>query len=189
MTIYTRGGDRGTTSLFSGERVAKNDIRIEAYGAVDELNSVLGTVVAALPADGDLLRSDLLRIQAELFQVGAWLATTAASTAQSVLAPFTDEPTRRLETAIDRLDAELPKLTSFLLPGGHLSAALAQLARTTCRRAERRVIGLLQHMEEMEREPLEPVLIYLNRLSDYLFVAARYCNRIAGIDEHLWTQG
>lgn len=186
--IYTGGGDRGKTSLFSGERVAKSDQRIEAYGDVDELNSVLGAVRAFLPAAGHQLGPEIQQIQAHLFQVGAWLATTADSKAAGVLPPFTEEAAGKLEAAIDRMDQELAPLNHFILPGGHPAAAMCHMARTVCRRAERHAIRLAVQLDAgTDSGTLNPILVYLNRLSDYLFMLARRCNQLAGFDEPPWT--
>lgn len=180
MIIYTRTGDGGQTGLFSGERVSKNHPRVEAYGDVDELNSVIGALIAALPADHPG-RPELQCIQADLFQVGAWLATTPGSAAAARLTLFPMQHSRWLEQAIDRMNAELPPLTSFILPGGHLTASWAHMARTVCRRAERHVLGL-----DVSDEAFQPILAFLNRLSDYLFVLARYCNQLAGVPDVRW---
>jgi len=189
MKIYTGGGDQGTTSLFSGERVAKSDRRLAAYGTVDELNSVLGAVAAALPPEGSALLDELQRIQQELFQLGAWLAVTPGSTAAGHLHPFTEEPAKRLEIAIDALELELPPLRSFILPGGHPAAAWAHVARTVCRRAERHAVSLLTETAEPRCDPHRPscILVYLNRLSDYLFVLARRLNQLTGMAEQPWS--
>jgi len=189
MKIYTGVGDRGKTSLFSGERVTKADLRVEAYGDVDELNSTLGVLVATLAEGQEELRVELQRIQAELFQVGSWLATTPDSLAAEALEPIIPEHGRALEAAIDRMEEDLPRLTGFILPGGHISAAWTHVARTVCRRAERRVVRLSDAGEESPSGAgLEDILVYLNRLSDYLFVLARYCNQLAGVEEALWKK-
>lgn len=189
MKIYTGVGDRGKTSLFSGERVTKGDLRVEAYGDVDELNSILGVLVATLVEGQRELRAELQRIQAELFQVGAWLATTPDSPATEVLEPIAPGHSRAIESAIDRMERDLPRLTGFILPGGHAAAAWAHVARTVCRRAERRVVRLFDASAE-SRAPadLGDILVYLNRLSDYFFVLARHCNRLAGVKDALWEK-
>jgi cob(I)alamin adenosyltransferase len=184
MKIYTGSGDRGKTSLFSGERIAKHDRRIEAYGDVDELNSLLGGLIAGLPEPLQPLAGELTRIQCDLLDVGAWLATTPGSSAVEMLKPFTTEKVTWLETAIDRLDESLPPLNGFILPGGHLSAATAHVARTVCRRAERHALRVTDAPQDDESAGV--MLIYLNRLSDYLFVLARYCNQQTGTAEALW---
>lgn len=189
MKIYTGGGDQGTTSLFSGERVAKSDRRLAAYGTVDELNSVLGAVAALLPPEGLALLPELQRIQGELFQLGAWLAVTPGSTAAGHLHPFNEEAAKRLEAAIDVLESELAPLRSFILPGGHPAAAWAQVARTVCRRAERRAVALMTETAEPQCDSQRPsgILVYLNRLSDYLFVLARRLNQLTGVAEQPWV--
>jgi cob(I)alamin adenosyltransferase len=177
--IYTRGGDAGETSLGDGSRVSKLDCRIGAFGTVDELNSALGVVLA-----GDLpesLREPLTRVQNELFDVGADLSVPWGVTDRlRVEQPMID----RLEQSCDELNAELPELRSFVLPGGTEAAARLHVARTICRRAEREV---LLGSEEVELNPL--VLVYLNRLSDLLFILARSANAAAGADEPLWKPG
>lgn len=204
MRIYTGGGDQGRTSLFSGERVAKHDARIETFGDVDELNSVLGALAESLPADQGELASELERIQSDLLQAGAWLATTPGSPAQASLPRMTPHLISGLEMAIDRLDAGLEPLSGFILPGGHRSACWAHIARTVCRRAERRVVALSDSLtapipaaepgespeptasEREAHEQLGQIVVYLNRLSDYLFVLGRHCNRLAGVPDRPW---
>lgn len=188
MKIYTGTGDRGKTSLFSGERVLKNSPRIEAYGSLDELNSVIGAIAAAMETVPKRLAQELQSVQTELLNAGAWLATTPDSESIQRLSPFTQRPAESLEKAIDRLDAELPELRSFILPGGHLSAAMAHTARTICRCAERRVIDLIEaeKVQQQTQDSMQNILIYLNRLSDYLFVVARYCNFLHQIEDTPW---
>lgn len=189
MKIYTGGGDRGKTSLFSGERVNKSDLRVEAYGDVDELNSLLGALAAFLPSGEATLSGEIQRIQSDLLHVGAWLAVTPGSPASQDLQDITREQTKGLEATIDRLEQELPALKDFLLPGGHVSAAWAHVARAVCRRAERHVVRLLAGTAEDETSlQLRGVITYLNRLSDYLFVLARYCNKIQGQPDTLWRK-
>jgi len=177
--IYTRGGDAGETSLGDGSRVSKLDCRIGAFGTVDELNSALGVVLAGeLP---DELRRPLTLVQNELFDVGAdlsvpWGVTDRLRVEQAMV--------DRLEELCDRFNAGLPELRSFVLPGGSEAAARLHVARTLCRRAERDV---LQGAQEVELNPL--VLVYLNRLSDLLFILARAANAAAGRDEPLWRPG
>lgn len=188
MKIYTGTGDRGKTSLFSGERVSKSSPRIEAYGDLDELNSVIGAVAAALDERQQSLRDELQAVQVLLLDAGAWLATTPGAASTRFLKPFTDDPAHMLETAIDRMNASLPELKHFVLPGGHLSASLAHMARTVCRRTERRAIELVED-EDGESGPTDTmrhILVFLNRLSDYLFVVARYCNHLNGQKDVLW---
>jgi cob(I)alamin adenosyltransferase len=180
--IYTKTGDRGDTALGDGSRVAKDHPRVEAYGSVDELNAVLGLLRAQPGAstEGDLLRS----IQNDLFDVGADLCVPQpAGEAAGRHLRVGPEQALRLETAIDRLNANLAPLTSFVLPGGTIAAAWCHLARTVCRRAERAVVTLAR------AEPVNPqVIIYLNRLSDLLFVLARAYNRDSQADV-LWVPG
>ena len=177
--IYTRGGDTGETSLGDGSRVSKLDGRIEAFGAVDELNAALGLVLAGdLP---DELRGVIARVQNELFDVGADLSVPAGVGGRlRVEQSMVD----RLEQDCDRFNAELPELRSFVLPGGTEAAARLHVARTLCRRAERDV---LRAAAKHEVGPL--VAVYLNRLSDLLFVLARAENALVGQDEPLWKPG
>ena len=178
MKIYTRTGDTGETSLFDGTRVAKSDPRVDAYGEVDELNAWLGLVRAA-KVDADL-DAELVRIQRDLFALGAQLADPADKIADRVTkAALTDADVDRLERLIDRLEDELPPLRRFILAGGSPAGAALHVARTVCRRAERRMVAL---------DPLvEPLLLrYVNRLSDLLFVLARAVNHRAALPETEW---
>ena len=186
MKVYTRTGDKGKTSLFSGERRLKSDRRIDAYGEMDELNSFIGGIKAAWEIKIPDLDREIDRIQGWLLDAGAWLATTPGSSS-AVLPPFTMDPSTDLESAIDRLSEELPELRQFVLPQGHLSAALAHMARAVCRRVERRVIALAQE-EGKEEDTFKYILVFLNRLSDYLFVLARYLNKKHGLEEPLWER-
>jgi cob(I)alamin adenosyltransferase len=180
--IYTKSGDQGETGLGDGTRVPKDHPRVAAYGSVDELNAVLGLLLAGQPQppEADLLRT----IQNDLFDVGADLCVPpSASETPGQRLRVRPEQVTRLEESIDRLNAGLQPLTSFVLPGGEPSAAWCHLARTVCRRAERDVVTL------MRREAVNPqALIYLNRLSDLLFVLARVCNR-QGQGDILWVPG
>ena len=181
--IYTRTGDKGTTGLASGERRKKHDLRVEAYGTVDETNACVG--LARLHTEGEV-DAMLSRIQNELFDLGADLATPETGK------PLPYEPLRildaqveRLEREIDRLNEELSPLRSFVLPGGSPAAAALHLARTVCRRAERLVVALA----EKPGEAVSPAAIkYLNRLSDFLFVASRFVND-RGQRDLLWVPG
>ena len=179
MKIYTKTGDTGQTSLFDNTRVSKADPRVDAYGEVDELNACLG-VARAAGVDGDIARV-LDSIQKDLFALGARLADPSSRIAGRVTkAAVTTADVERLEQTIDALEAELPALRRFILPGGALAGALLHQARTVCRRAERRVIAL-------GADEVEPILIvYLNRLSDLLFVMARTVNHRAGVPEVEW---
>ena len=183
MKIYTRTGDSGDTGLFGGGRVPKNHPRVEAYGDVDELNAVLGfaRAVEQMPRVDEVL----VPIQRDLFAIGALLATPDREKMQQHLtkARVDDGRVKELEHAIDDGDRELEPLRSFIVPGGTPKAAALHVARTVCRRAERRVVSL----NEMEGEAMPPVVVvYLNRLSDLLFTLARVANRQAGAGEVTW---
>lgn len=179
MKIYTRTGDDGTTMLFSGGRVRKDHLRVEAYGTVDELNSQLGVVRAMQPHEK--VTAWLIDVQNQLFRLGADLATPMDAKADWVVR-LDESPIKALEEAIDAMSADLPELTNFILPGGTPAAAHLHVARTVCRRAERQVVRLA------EAEAINPVAqTYLNRLSDWLFVLARYENHLAGEPESKWT--
>jgi cob(I)alamin adenosyltransferase len=177
--IYTRGGDAGETSLGDGSRVSKLDPRIAAYGAVDELNAAVGVVLAGECPEA--LRELLVRVQNELFYVGAdlsvpWEVEGRLRVEQALV--------DRLEQDCDRFNAELPELKSFVLPGGTDAAARLHVARTVCRRVEREVLAASR---EIDLDPL--VLVYLNRLSDLFFILARAANAAAGREEPLWRPG
>jgi cob(I)alamin adenosyltransferase len=182
--IYTGTGDQGKTSLFSGERVYKSYGAVEAYGDVDELNSVLGAIGSNL-SQGDSLIEELQQIQVDLFQVGALLAISPGSPSETLIKQIADERIHALEKAIDRMTDGLPPLTSFILPGGHVTAAWAHIARTVCRRAERRVVQLFADRSRGAGR-YDKVVVYLNRLSDYLFVLARHFNQVNRAQEILW---
>ncbi len=170
--IYTRTGDDGTTGLGDGSRTQKDSLRVEAYGTVDELNSCIGMIVAHLETSP--LREVLLDVQHDLFDLGGELCVPG-------MEMIADRHISRVEGELDRLNADLPALKDFILPGGNPAAAHAHLARTVCRRAERRVISLAR------QEPVnEPCIHYLNRLSDLLFVAARSLARAEGVGEIQW---
>lgn len=177
MKIYTRTGDAGETSLFGGSRVAKDDPRIEAYGTIDELNSSLGAVGASWPSSP--IDDQLHQVQSDLFDIGAYLASPGSDRFHGVVVSRVDD----LEHAIDAMEAELAPLKQFILPGGSLAAANLHVARTVCRRAERRVVSLADSTEEMRT-----TIKYLNRLSDYLFVAARFANLRHGVKDVAWKQ-
>lgn len=181
MKIYTRTGDTGSTGLFGGGRVPKDDIRVEAYGDVDELNAVIGMArsVEMMPRIDEVL----VPIQRDLFAIGALLATPDRDKMAQHLekARIDDARIAELERAIDDGEAELEPLRSFILPGGTPKAAALHVARTTCRRAERRVVRL---QREVELPAL--TVVYLNRLSDLLFTLARVANRRAGAGEVTW---
>lgn len=180
MKIYTKTGDAGTTSLVGGKRVAKDDARLEAYGTVDELNSWLGLIAAIsiLPAEDN---ATLQWLQNKLFDLGALLATEPESKWQPK--QLTDADIARLETEIDRIDSQLPRHNQFILPGGCAQAAHAHIARTVARRAERHMVTLARHADVPT-----PAMRFINRLSDYLFVFARYLNKIAQKNEVFWDK-
>ena len=188
--IYTGGGDKGNTSLVGGFRVSKTHPRLEAYGTVDELNSFIGLLIEEV--GDDYTRELLLFIQSKLFTVGSYLATDPSKTEYKIESLITDDSIKRIEDAIDLIDSKLPKMTAFVLPGGSRSAALAHVCRTVCRRAERYIYRLAEADEIAEtgevtqfneyeksdvtekiNEVEEPVLVFMNRLSDLLFVIAR----------------
>lgn len=190
MKIYTKTGDAGTTGLFSGPRVAKNDPRIEAYGSVDELNSILGLTVASMPEEmlesrlkDHTIRTILESIQADLFNIGGELATPDPDGKDMRL--LHHECVHELESYIDQAETELEPLQQFILPGGNQSASFLHLARTVCRRAERQVVGLIQQPNVAN---YDLVMIYLNRLSDFLFVLARLVNHRCGMTETPWSR-
>jgi cob(I)alamin adenosyltransferase len=178
MKIYTRTGDKGETALFAGGRISKGHARLQAYGTVDELNTILGLVLAAGVDDG--LRQALERVQSELFTVGADLATPLTARSKAI-ERVTADLTKQLEREIDNWDESLPTLKNFILPGGSLAGAFLHQARTVCRRAERWVV-VVQEAEPVNQEALR----YLNRLSDWLFVIARVANDRTGYAELVW---
>lgn len=177
MKIYTRTGDKGKTSLIGGKRVSKTHQRLEAYGTIDELNAHIGLLLAQLPAD-ESERTTLLQVQNILFVVGAQLATPPEVTGTLTVTP---EMLSTLEEAIDRIEAALPSLKAFVLPGGTQAASQCHVCRTVCRRAERRVLALASRATI----PSE-LTSYLNRLSDYLFVLSRKINNEQGMQEIFW---
>ncbi len=177
MKIYTRTGDHGQTSLFGGARVAKNDARIEAYGTIDELSSHLGVArAAAIPSP---VNDTLHQVQLDLFEIGAHLASPGTSRFPGVDAARIEE----LERAIDSMESALEPLKTFILPAGSAAAAHLHVARTVCRRAERLVVALHD-----DSPATISTIAYLNRLSDYLFVAARFANKAAGVDDVPWKR-
>jgi cob(I)alamin adenosyltransferase len=181
MRIYTRTGDGGETALFGGGRVSKHHLRVMAYGDVDELNSALGAAMATPPAEAE--HELLEQIQRDLFAIGGQLASPEPSRVREALAKARIDERRiaEMEAVMDRADAALPTLTSFILPGGCPRAAAFHVVRTVCRRAERSVVAL------HEREPVAPIILtYLNRLSDLLFTLARLANHRAGVADRVW---
>lgn len=176
--VYTKTGDQGTTSLVGGVRIDKSNIRIDAYGTVDELNAQLGLLVAYM---GDEDHALILRIQNNLFNVGTYLATDLTQTPLYESARFNPAEVTLIEQEIDQMLQHLPAQTAFVLPGGAMDAAQAHVCRTVCRRAERCVVLLSQ-----STDILPEILQYLNRISDYLFVLARKLNFTHKIEEKKW---
>lgn len=178
MKIYTKTGDKGTTALFGGKRVSKADLRIDTYGTVDELNSYIG-LVRDQPVN-QIRKKILVEIQDRLFTVGSILATEPGNTKVKIPALHPDDVTF-LEKEIDAMDALLPPMKFFVLPGGHQSVSFCHVARTVCRRAERLTIALNTH------EAVDPLVIqYLNRLSDYLFMLSRKMSAELNAEEMPW---
>ncbi len=177
--IYTKTGDTGETGLFGGNRVLKSHARVDAYGTVDELNAFIGLLHDSL--DNEPVRELLRQIQHRLFSIGATLATDPAS--EYAMPPdIREDDIQLLEREMDAMDEHLPELKNFILPGGFPTVSLCHVCRTVCRRAERIVVALNEH------DTVEPaVLQYLNRLSDYFFILARYLGHLAGAGEIIWT--
>ena len=184
VKIYTRKGDSGQTSLVSGKRVPKAALRLNAYGTVDELNSIIGMAIAFLTKSEkkDQIFPILSRIQNELFNLGSHLACDDDIISQK-LPPINKTHIQNLESDIDELNKPLPELKNFILPGGSQSASIIHLARTTCRRAEREVCRLAE-IEKLQ----SGCMSYLNRLSDFLFVLSRFINFSAAIHEEEWKK-
>ncbi|WP_116106413.1 cob(I)yrinic acid a,c-diamide adenosyltransferase [Lewinella sp. IMCC34191] len=178
MKIYTRTGDAGQTGLFSGRRVSKADLRVEAYGTVDELNATIGLLrdhLTEADSRATEVRRQLLVQQRHLFALGAMLADDRPEGNYRVPASAATD----LEGYMDKMDEALPRMTHFILPGGSPAISFAHLARTVCRRAERRIVV----MEESDAD----AITYVNRLSDYLFVVARYLGKLEGVEEIQWS--
>ena len=184
--IYTRGGDSGNTSLIGGERVKKCSLRLEAYGTIDELSSHLGLLRSIIKADEELndeMFDDKLFewIQSRLFDVGTHLAMPCKQSATPPSGTITEHHITHLESLIDQIDGNLPSLHSFILPGGCMAASQCHVCRTVCRRAERLIISLA------ETAPIDPLVVsFTNRLSDFLFVFARFINKLKSVDEISW---
>jgi cob(I)alamin adenosyltransferase len=176
--IYTKTGDSGETSLFGGKRLLKSHIRIEAYGTIDELNSHTGLLRDLLHAED--MKMDLLEIQDRLFTIGSHLATSPEK--KMNLPQFSPEDVLYLENAIDRMDAQLEPLKTFILPGGHIAVSQAHVCRCVCRRGERAIVHL------QTEELVDPLIVtYINRLSDYFFTLARYISKIEEAIEIPWV--
>lgn len=181
MKIYTRGGDEGETSLLGGSRVQKNDPRIDAYGTIDELSAFIGAARSSLRDSAGETDAELRSIQDDLFELGAQLACDVDREGFAGVAPRRVEA---LERAIDGMESALTPLTNFILPGGSNAAAMLHVSRTVARRAERLIVPLVR-----QRSSLAGALRYLNRLSDYLFVAARHVNRLEDVEDVPWKRG
>lgn len=178
MKIYTKTGDSGMTGLFGGKRISKDDARIEAYGTLDELNSFLGFLNIGFSENK--YNAVLFDVQNRLFDIGSHLASDPEK--HVLPSGITSEDISELERFMDEMDAELPPLKNFILPGGHAIVAQAHICRTICRRAERRVVTLQQYSE------IDPMIVmYLNRLSDFLFILARFLAKKCGVEELKWT--
>lgn len=178
--LYTRTGDSGTTSLVNGTRVAKNSPRVNAYGTIDELNAQIGLLQAQISFLDNFVYDTLLRINNLLFNIGAYLADGS----EGAVPMLTDDDVTALEHAIDTLDSMVPPLKQFVLPGGSVGASQAHVARTICRRAEREILTLTDTGAVVS----ELVTTYINRLSDYLFILARYVNHATGTPELTWRK-
>ncbi|WP_300700098.1 cob(I)yrinic acid a,c-diamide adenosyltransferase [Bacteroides sp.] len=180
MKIYTKTGDKGTTSLVGGTRVPKTHIRLEAYGTIDEFNSNLGLLITYLSDDRD--KHFLQHVQDKLFAVGSHLATDQEKTKLYDVSIITPALVEAVEREIDHLDSLVPPLSNFILPGGSRGAAVCHICRTVCRRAERRILALAEHVEISSE-----LLAYVNRLSDYLFVLSRKINCDEKKEEIFWN--
>lgn len=179
MKVYTRSGDKGATSIVGGFRLSKDDVRIEAYGTIDELNAHLGLLVSLLPEGDD--KAQVLRAQHCLFNVSTHLATDQSRSALPSSAHLPQQEISHLEAVIDEVMQQLPEPQGFILPGGTQAAAQAHVCRTVCRRAERRIVTLARASEVSPE-----VLQYVNRLSDYLFALAKKINFNTHVDEIIW---
>jgi cob(I)alamin adenosyltransferase len=180
LKIYTKTGDLGNTSLIGGTKIPKSHIRIESYGNIDELNSYIGLVIDYL--QGETIKNILKEVQDRLFTIGSSLACDPDKETGMHIPDLKEEDIVLLEREIDHMNDTLPIMKHFILPGGHVAVSTIHITRCVCRRAERGVVNLLQH--EQFVEPL--IVKYLNRLSDYLFVLARYAGKQLGIQEVIW---
>ncbi len=178
MPIYTRTGDRGKTSLFGGQRVLKSDLRVDTYGTIDELNSLVGIVVATIETRHIKLAKELEKIQHDLFDIGSYLANPASPPIKRL-----EERITEFEKAIDAMTSQMPELHNFILPGGGRVGASLHQARTVCRRSERRLVALMQQADLDQY-----VVTYINRLSDLLFTMARFVNHKEKKKETIWSQ-
>ena len=180
IKIYTKTGDKGNTSLIGGTKVPKNDIRIETYGTVDELNSWIGLVNDQL--NDEQFKNELKEIQDRLFTIGSSLATDAEKENKMKLPDLNDSDIEFLEKRIDAMTAALPPMKNFILPGGHVTVSSIHITRCICRRSERLAVNIQQHKLFID----EKVIQYLNRLSDYLFTLARFAAQKLGVEEIQW---
>lgn len=178
MPIYTKTGDKGKTSLFDGTRVLKSNKRIEALGTVDELNSILGVVIANVRKPEKMIKNELENVQHDLFEIGGSLAVSGPMPVTGL-----GKRTGEFEKSIDMMTEKLPELYQFILPGGSVAGALIHQARTVCRRAERQLVSLMQK-ESIDKE----TIVYMNRLSDLLFTMARYVNHKGRKKEIVWRK-
>ncbi len=186
--IYTKGGDRGETGILGRERLSKADQRLCAYGAIDELNAALGVAISTLPDSLRRLSDFLTHSQHLLFVIGSHLAC-ADEAMRARLPAFNPAETKKIEDEIDAFTAELPELRNFILPGGAPAAAQVHFCRTVCRRAEREVVHFFDiHRADRTEWSGNDVIAYLNRLGDYLFVAARFANCTLRVDETIWQK-
>lgn len=183
MAIYTRTGDKGKTSLFSGLRVSKADIRVEAYGTIDELNSLIGVSISNLKSQNSKLRNELTKIQNDLLEIGSNLANPASKPLN-----YLEKRVKEFEDFIDWMTEKMPKLSNFILPGGGKAGATLHLARAISRRAERRVVALNNPSAISGRGKIDNnIIIYLNRLSDLLFTMSRFVNFKEKKKEVIWS--
>lgn len=185
--IYTKGGDRGETGILGQQRVSKADVRLYAYGEIDELNAAIGFAVAMLQSELAHLSDFLRTIQNQLFVIGSHLAC-ADDNMRKRLPNLNENATKQIEDEIDAMTAKLPELREFILPGGAAPAATLHLCRTVCRRAEREVVRFFATAPTDSSGEYEIILSYLNRLSDYLFVAARFANHALKVSETTWRK-
>jgi len=179
MAIYTRKGDKGETSLRKGQKISKSHIRVSSYGSIDELNSALGVVLSK--NKNKIIKDEILKVQNDLFEIGASLANPSEKAKE--LSKYLKKRIIEIEKTIDSLTKKIPALSNFILPGGGESGAFLHLARTTCRRAERKIVELSKK-EEVEIE----IISYLNRLSDHLFTLARFANVLERQKETIWIK-
>ncbi|MDX2226785.1 MAG: cob(I)yrinic acid a,c-diamide adenosyltransferase [Verrucomicrobiae bacterium] len=202
MSVITKTGDRGSTSLFNGDRVLKSDLRVQTYGMVDQLNSQIGLLVSQpyphpsireeshrlLPVLDRMIELLSLKVQPELFNIGAILATPMDSEAFRKLPPLSPDGAEQFEELVKEAETHLPRLKHFIMPRGNLMAAQAHVARTICRQAESHVVGFFNSQGTLEKSVCAEVVVFLNRLSDFCFILARVASNIERYnEEHLWV--